>query len=181
MKKVLFAFLVLSFIFTSCGKKEEEKKEQKKTTVQKTDVQKPKVVKIEPKITIPIHKIKRLNTDSYVQVYLSYMEHQILWTLLLQKKAKGQNVSEMSEDNSQSRKLMAHKQKLENEFFTKWGISKGQFEQFAQKNHQAIQKAMMSNPDVQKHINRIQKINQRLYGGEESDDYDNEQNENSQK
>jgi len=160
-----------SFILISSGCKEQKERAMQEEKKEEAKLAEKKV--IEPTLTIKIEKITTLNTEKFIQVYLSRMEHELKWMIELQKQVQGQEFSEATPDSDEARVLMAQKEKMAQEFFQNWGISVQEFEDFAQNNEEAIQKYIDEHQDIQDFIDKIQEMNMNLYNMEGELDDDN--------
>lgn len=171
--KTKFCFLIVFFSFILLLSGCEEKKER---VIQEEKTEEVKVVEkksTEPTITIKIEKITTLNTENFIQVYLSRMEHELKWMVALQKQVQGKEFSETTPDSAEARILMDTKEKMAQEFFQNWGISVKEFEEFAQNNEEAIQKYIDENQEVQDFIDKIQEMNMAFYNMQGDLDDDN--------
>jgi hypothetical protein len=164
--RVVLLFFMLTFLF-SCEKEAREEKVQETRIPKQEQPDKSVSQKItEVEMKIPVRKIGKLTVKNFVQIYLSRMEHQLKWSLELQKYAQGQDISESEMASETGRRVIEQKEKLEKEFFRKWGITQQEFEKFAQGHEGEIQQYIANNEEVQQFIERIQKLNMQIYGVE---------------
>jgi hypothetical protein len=137
---------------------------------------------VEMTLTIKVEKVKDMSIDSFVKVFLSRMEHEIKWTLQMQKYAKDHNILEtdFNNENEKSKELLALKAKMEQDFYIAWGVNKESFEKFAQENELKIQKHIENNKDIQDFIDRIQDMHMKLYSMDEDMDKNESESKNSE-
>lgn len=174
MKKILF-LVIISLLAISCGKDNKNKNDNNLNNDKNTDK------KLEVTITIQVKKIDSLNIENFVKIYLSRMEHEIKWALDLQKYAKEQNIQESDLETEKGKELISRKQKMEDDFFRQWGISRDTFEKFAQDNEAKIQKYLESNKEIQDFIDKIQELNMKLYSIDDEKDIQHENESSSGK
>jgi len=162
MKKILYLLLVL--IFISCSKT--ENKEEKKSVKKEESIE--NEITYTPKIKI--EKVKELNVENFVKIYLSKMEQEIMWIIKMRKTTKGKDLIESDADTGDTNSFIKQKKEFEDNFFNSWGISQKEFEEFADKNAEKVEKYLNNNHEMQKLLEEIQKINEKLYNSEEVED-----------